>query len=297
MPRLAWHLDQPLFDAAAVPNMLIHKHIGSSMKVAINGSGGDEIFAGYGRYLPLAIEANYLRLPRLLRKYLERAIYKVSPLTAFRLRRAEKFLKRPGEYLRDHTGHFHEAMRRLIDNQMSILPAAQQSAYERSSGSHQTRLLAADLQTYLTDDLMTLVDRTSMAMGVEGRVPFLDHPLVEFALAVPAQLRTAGCQQKALQRRIASDFLPEKILKGRKQGFVSPVPNWLRTGLEIPAEYLLTSRRTLDRGWWTKHGITKLFANVDRYGYQIYTLVMLELCVRLHVENQPISSLSEMARG
>ena len=135
-----------------------------------------------------------------------------------------------------------------------------------------------------------------MAMGVEGRVPFLDHPLVEFALAVPSKLRTAGGRQKALQRRIASQFLPEKIVEGRKQGFVSPVPNWWRSGLEVPAECLLSSRRTLERGWWTKNGVTKLFSNVDLYGYQIYTLVMLELCVRLHVEKQPISSLSEMSR-
>ena len=136
-----------------------------------------------------------------------------------------------------------------------------------------------------------------MAMGVEGRVPFLDHPLVEFALAVPPALRTAGCRQKALQRRIASHFLPEKILEGRKQGFVSPVPNWLRSGLEVPAERLLSSRRALERGWWTKNGIAKLFSNLDRYGYQIYTLVMLELCVRLHVEKQSISSFSEMSHG
>ena len=297
LPYLAWHLDQPLFDAAAVPNMLIHKHLGQSMKVALNGSGGDEIFAGYGRYLPLAIETNYLRFPRVLRKSLETGIHGFSPITAFRLQRADKFLTRPGEYLRDHTGHFHEPMRRLIGNQMSILPSAQQHAYERSCGPHQTRLLAADLATYLTDDLMTLLDRTSMSMGVEGRVPFLDHPLVEFALAVPPEIRTAGFRQKALQRRIASQFLPETILEGKKQGFVSPVPNWFRSGLEIPAKSMLTSRRTLDRGWWTKNGITKLFSNLDRYGYQIYTLLMLELCVRLHVEKQPISSLSEMARG
>ena len=296
LPRLAWYFDQPLFDAAAVPNMLIHKHLGNSMKVALNGSGGDEIFAGYGRYIPLAIEANYLRFPKAFREFLEMGIHRVSPITAFRLRRAEKFFTRPGEYLHEHTGHFNEPMRHIIGNKMPIFPAAQQYAYERSYGSHQTRLLTADLQTYLADDLMTLVDRTSMAMGVEGRVPFLDHPLVEFALAVPSKLRTAGGRQKALQRRIASQFLPEKIVEGRKQGFVSPVPNWWRSGLEVPAECLLSSRRTLERGWWTKNGVTKLFSNVDLYGYQIYTLVMLELCVRLHVEKQPISSLSEMSR-
>ena len=148
-------------------------------------------------------------------------------------------------------------------------------------------MLCADLETYLPDDLLTLLDRTSMAVGVEGRVPLLDHRLVEAALAVPPAIRTAGGRAKALERRIAARFLPEALLHAPKQGFASPVPAWLRAGLGPVARRLLTRPATLDRGWWTAAGIDRLLADPDRHGFRIYSLVMLELAVRLHVEDPP----------
>ena len=156
-------------------------------------------------------------------------------------------------------------------------------------------MLTADLKTYLPDDLMHLLDRTSMAVGIEGRVPFLDHLLVEAALGVPPEIRTKNMIQKALLREIAKNILPENVVRAPKQGFTSPVPNWWRNGLGPAAEALLSRRETLDRGWWTRDGIGALFSDLDQYGYQIYTLVMLELCIRLFIEKQPRGTLSEMA--
>ena len=297
LPRLAWQLDQPLFDAAAVPNYLIQKELRKTVKVSINGSGGDELFAGYNRYFPLKIEQQYTSLPSKVRECLEWIIEPLSPMTTFRLRRAEKYFDRPGEYLTDHTGHFPAPMRKFIGNKMASGESAQQKAYELASGSHQTRMLTADLQTYLVDDLMALIDRTSMGVGVEARVPFLDHIFIETALGVPEQLRTEGFNQKALQRRIARRFLPKTVVEAPKTGFISPVPSWWRGSLGISAMNLLTRPKTLERGWWSTRGISLLFSDLEQYGFQIYTLVMLELCIRLFVEKQPISKLSEMARA
>ena len=115
------------------------------------------------------------------------------------------------------------------------------------------------------------------------------------ALGVSPQRRTKNRRQKAFQRQLARHFLPDQIVKAPKQGFTSPVPNWWRDGLGPAVEILLTRRETLERGWWTRVGIRTLMSDLDRYGYQIYTLVMLELCVRLFVERQPRGTLSEMA--
>jgi asparagine synthase (glutamine-hydrolysing) len=156
-----------------------------------------------------------------------------------------------------------------------------QSAFNTDA---QTATLAADIGSYLPDDLLTLLDRTTMAASVEGRVPFLDHRLVEAALSVSSDIRTPFGYQKGLQRSIAAKFLPEAVLNAPKQGFASPVTAWMKAGLSASAGRILKRPETLDRGWWTRAGIDALLADTDRHGFRIYTLLMLELSVRLMVE-------------
>ncbi|GAB6052602.1 asparagine synthase (glutamine-hydrolyzing) [Magnetospira thiophila] len=292
LPQLAWYGEEPLFDAALLPNYLIEKALSEHVTVALNGSGGDELFAGYGRYFPLSVEQRYLKLPGWLRR---RVIEPLAPaMTAFQLRRAEKYSSDRAAYLHDHISHFPAPMRALIGNGMVPPGAAQREAFERFDGPPQSAALAADLQTYLADDLMYLLDRTSMAVSVEGRVPFLDHRLVEAALAVSPEVRTPGGEQKALERRMAARYLPEALLRAPKQGFASPVPAWLEAGLAEPLRRLLTRPATLERGWWTKAGIERLLADPARHGFRVYSLAMLELAVRLHGEGDRIEDLADV---
>ena len=123
-----------------------------------------------------------------------------------------------------------------------------------------------------------------MAVSVEGRVPLLDHRLVEAALAVPAVLRTPHARQKGLLRQMAAEFLPRDVVKAPKQGFASPVGAWLQAGLGPLARGILTRKETLERGWWTVAGIDGLLERPDRHGARIYALLMLELAIRIHVE-------------
>ncbi len=303
LPRLAWHCEEPLNDAALLPNDLIESALGRHVKVALNGTGGDELFAGYGRYFLLPVEARYLRLPGWLRRgVIEPAVRAVAPMRAWQLARAAKFDSDRGGYIHDHSCHFPPPMRALIGNRMAPPPPAQQDAFAAFAGPPQTAALHADLVTYLPDDLLTLLDRTSMAASVEGRVPFLDHRLVEAALAVPPALRTPDGRQKGLERSMAARFLPEAVTATPKQGFASPVPAWLRAGLAPLARRLLTRPATLDRGWWTGAGIDRLLADPDRHGFRVYTLLMLELAVRVHVERRhqpapPTYGLDDLAEA
>lgn len=282
---LAWHADEPLADASLLPNYLVHALLGKEVRVVLNGTGGDELFAGYMRYFPQAVESRYLKLPRFLRRGLvEPLVGRVSPMNAWRLARAEKFTGDPGGYLHDHTTYFPPPLRRLLGNDMETPVAAQRRLFPTAAHDLQTGMLSADIQTYLREDLLCLLDRTSMAHSVEGRVPFLDHNLVGLALSLPAAIRTPGGLQKGLERRMAEAFLPEGVLNAPKRGFASPVGAWLKGDFARTARRLLTAPRALDRGWWTRDGIERLFADTATHGHRLYALAMLEATVRLHAE-------------
>ena len=286
LPQLAWYADEPINDPALLPNYLIERELGRHLKVALNGTGGDELFAGYGRYFQASVEQQFLRIPRPLRRlFTGTAAQRVAPNIAWKLGRAEKFAGNRGAYLHDHTTQFPQPIRALIGNRMSRPVDAQSSYFAQFDGPPQSAALAADLGTYLPEDLLLLLDRTTMAAGVEGRVPFLDHRLVELALAVPPDIRTPDNQQKALERDIAAPYLPDEILRAPKQGFASPVPAWMQAGLAPLARQILTRHETLDRGWWTADGIDQLLAQPLRHGFRVYSLLMLELAIRVHVED------------
>ncbi len=284
LPRLAWYAEEPLNDAALLPNFLIEEKLARHVTVALNGTGGDELFAGYGRYFRLPVETLYTALPRFIRRLAEPAVGAFSPMTAWQLGRAAKFGGNRGEYLHDHSTHFPPPLRALIGNTQALPAAAQAGFFSDFPGGAQAGALYADINTYLPEDLLTLLDRTTMAVSVEGRVPFLDYRLVEAALAVPEKLRTPGGRRKGLERAMAARFLPQPVLDAPKQGFASPVPAWLEAGLAPLARDLLTRKESLERGWWTADGIDRLLARPDRHGFRVYTLMMLELAVRLHVE-------------
>ncbi|MFA6019828.1 MAG: asparagine synthase (glutamine-hydrolyzing) [Rhodospirillales bacterium] len=300
LPRLAWHCDEPLADASLLPNQMIEDVLGQEIRVALNGTGGDELFAGYGRYFPLTVERRYLKLPAFLRHgAIEPLSSLIDPHLAFRLKRAQLFKDDPGAYLWAHGTQFPPHFLRLIGHRGSLPQPAQTAFAAEWEGDAQARLLWADINTYLPEDLLLLLDRTSMAASVEGRVPFLDHRLVEMALSLPEGIRAPNGRQKGLERAMAEDFLPASVLNAPKQGFASPVPKWMSGRLGGLALKLLTRPRSLERGWWTKAGIERLCAEPSRHAFRIYQLLMLELAVRLHVEapslQAPYEGMEEMS--
>jgi len=262
---------------------LIERALGEHVTVALNGTGGDEMFAGYGRYFQLPVEQRYLNIPAAIRRGMIEPMAKVvAPMRAWQLSRAEMFATDRGRYLHAHSTQFPGPIRDLIGNRMTPPDGAQTGIYKDIRGSFaddQSAALATDMDTYLVDDLLLLLDRTSMAAGIEGRVPLLDHRLVEAALAVPPEIRTPGGRQKGLQRAMATKLLPESVASAPKHGFVSPVPSWMTGRLGDLARDALTRPQAMERGWWTQNGINRLLADPARHGYRLYALLALELAI------------------
>ncbi len=303
LPDVVWHLGEPLNDAALIPNYIVENCISKHVKVALNGCGGDELFAGYGRYSQLSVEKKYLWCPKSLRKKIIEPIIGVfSPSIAWKLKRAEKFFLDGGGYLHDHSTQFPADLRSMIGNKEQSINAKQSQFFDEFSGDRETAALYADFNTYLTDDLLTLLDRTSMAFGVEGRVPFLDQEFVRMAFSVPADIRNMGFINKGLERTIAQNLLPSQIINAPKQGFLSPMRAWMDGKFLNTVKTILTRPECLARGWWTHSGILKLVRKPKLYGFQIYTLLILELVATIFVDlkcfnSPPGISLKELEKN
>lgn len=295
LPRLLWHLEEPLNDASLLPNFLIEETLGQHLRVALNGTGGDELFAGYNRYFQLPIEKAYLRIPSFFRdSFIEPLIEQFDPMVTWRLKRAAKFDTHRGTYLFEHSAHFPPPVLNALNGTTWNDVSAQQHFYQLSGHNGQVGGLIAELNTYLPEDLLLLLDRTSMAVSVEGRVPFLDRRFVEAALAVPPELRTPQDTPKGLQRQMCAKFLPDEVLNAPKQGFASPVPAWVKGPFGVQAKRLLLSPAALNRGWWSRSGVLSLFADPERHAFRIYSLVVLEVIVRVHIDrNKPTVMATE----
>ena len=248
--RLVWHHDGPFGDSSAVPTSLLSELTRSKVTVALNGDGGDEVFAGYLRLYGGAVSE---RLPRFVfgavsaavgllpepsdRKHPLRFLKRFAD--AGRLPLAERILRwngyfpNPAALLRPE-GLEWARSDRVVESYAAELRGAQSAL---------ARLLQLNWKTYLPDDLLVKMDRCSMAHGLEARSPFLDTAVVEFGAALPNRLRMKWGKGKLLLRRAMKDVLPASILARGKMGFGAPLGVWFRGDLQplvkerlLPAE-------------------------------------------------------------
>jgi asparagine synthase (glutamine-hydrolysing) len=304
LPTLAWHYDEPFADSSAVPTYYIARMTRRHVTVALNGDAGDENFGGYERYAALRLAAAVDRCPGApaVRGAL-RAGLALWPRTGRRgglLTRGRRFLeglseepaRRYGRWMAHFVGA--EKARLCTPEFLAAAGAADDldpllTAYRESRAPDPAdAAMAADIALYLPDDLLVKVDIATMANSLEARSPFLDHPLMEFAAAIPADLKIRGRATKLLLKRALRDLLPEAILQRSKRGFGVPIDHWLRGELRELARETLLSPQALERGYLRRGAVERL---LDEHGRgaanwhpQLWNLLMLELWHRTYVD-------------
>lgn len=233
LPKIAWHLDEPLADPACVPLYFLARRAREEVTVVLSGEGADELLGGYTIY------------QRMLQ--VERARAAGGPLTrvaaqllglvpAPRARRLARLLDQPLERAyRGVSRAFDDPARLRLCRASSVIAGAEAllaHAWRRSRGlTPLRRMLYLDTKVWLPDDLLIKADKMTMAHAVELRVPFLDHHLVEWAFSLPDRYKVRGGAGKWLLRRAVRDRVPRFVLERPKKGFGTPTAAWLRTGL------------------------------------------------------------------
>jgi asparagine synthase (glutamine-hydrolysing) len=245
--KLAWHFDEPFADSSAVPTYYVSKVAREHVTVALGGDGGDETFAGYRRYLFDYYE-NRLRgwVPSWMRRRVFGPLGRWYPplAAAPRVFRAKATLQslsrsplegyfnslsifRPDEKARLFTPEF----RRELGDYDSI--SVFEHHYNRAGTEDPlSRIQYVDIKTYLPDDILTKVDRASMAVSLEVRAPLLDHRLMESAARMPSSMKLRGRTGKYILKRSLESILPTQILYRPKQGFAIPLDRWFRNELK-----------------------------------------------------------------
>jgi asparagine synthase (glutamine-hydrolysing) len=247
LPKLLWHLDEPLADATIIPTYLLSQATRRRVTVALSGEGGDELFAGYTQYQGMQLNRYLGLLPRALRRGLAALAAHLphfgSPRLGYLAHRLERVAASSlfplfEGYTRKVAGFTPEQQQRLFSpdfqRQSAEFPQLEEMwaiprTYPELDPIAQANL--ADLTVYLPHDLLVKADRMSMACSLEVRVPFLDHTLVEFALSMPMKLKLNGFRTKHALRRSLAPWLPAEILERRKRGFNPPLEFWLQAHL------------------------------------------------------------------
>ena len=301
MPKLARHYGEPFADSSAIPSFYLAELAGEHVTVALNGDGGDESFAGYLRYTNREdMVGRLLWLPLAVRRLappLGRAIGATGTTLSRRVEQAARILGMPTHeryaarmllfdcFARERLFNpdFAETVRDTTPEEFLT------TAWARSTASNDIeRMLDTDVQTYLPGELLVKMDIATMAYSVEARSPFLDHELMEFAAALPPNLKLFRNAGKRLLKRALKPWLPDEILERRKMGFGVPLATWFRTDLrELPREVLLDPK-SIDRGYFRAREIELLIDEHQdgraNHASRIWALLQLELWHREVVE-------------
>jgi asparagine synthase (glutamine-hydrolysing) len=246
------HVGQPFGDSSILPSTLVSRLASESVKVAVSGDGGDELFCGYQRYLGRALLRWYLRVPPPLRRAAEAAIRALPEPMAHHsrslLKKAHLFVDL-GARLRAETPYVAPVMYNGEDF-AALAPDlvgrghAPPSIPEECGADDIWRMMTADALVYLPQDLMVKVDRASMSCSLESRAPFLDRDLVELAFSLPRSFHMRRLRGKRMLREGFGSLLPDVVWNRRKQGFGVPIHRWFREELGADLEARLSEVHT-----------------------------------------------------
>lgn len=303
LPMLVRHLGEPFADSSIVPSYHVARITRQHVTVALNGDGGDELFAGYDRYKAALLARWADRAPALTRLAARAARSAPEatwlPRTALRARRFLAALHEPPDRRQLRwMGYFTGPMRAGIAGDR-LPPTGDREAIvrlrqvaERSRATDAAELfMACDILMALPGDLLVKMDIATMAASLEARSPLLDHELAEFVAALPVRYKVSPFRSKVILRRAMRGILPAEILDRGKMGFTAPVGAWLRGPLQPLFRDLVLSGRAEARGHIRRAGAEAIFeehlsGRADRTPH-LWSLLMLELWFREVVEATP----------
>jgi len=304
LPKIIWHLDEPLADPAAINTYLICEQAQArGIPVLLNGMGGDEIFAGYRKQLACLKADIYQNLiPASLRNFIENTIVKLHVASKTKGYRRIRWVKRFLSFaslpqyerflvsdLSFNKSTFESLFKEKVRYEDSYFYKSQIKNFENPELSYLTKMCLNDTKTFLPGHNLLYSDKSSMAASVETRPPLIDHRIIEFMFTLPTKYRIKHNKQKYLLKEVAKKYLPKEIVNRPKAPFGSPLRSWLRGSLSEMVDDLLSESSINRRGFYNA-AIVRDMIEKDRSGAEdnahfIWILLNNELWFRTFFEN------------
>jgi len=299
IPRLPYIWDEPFSDSSQIPTLLVSELARKHVTVSLSGDGGDELFCGYQRYtkggkiwqtlslfpVPLrqAVAALMKVLPGVPLEYLCALLPKSLQIPHLADR-----LPKLAEVMNEKTveSYYHRLISHCKNPDQLVLGATEpQTIFGHPEQlpkftDFRETMMYLDSMTYLPDDILTKVDRASMAVSLEARVPLLDHRVVEFSWKVPMSLKYKDGKGKWLLREVLYRYVPRELMERPKMGFGVPIDEWLRGPLRDWAEELLDEKRLREEGFFDSTPIRKMWqehvTGKRRWHYYLWDVLMFQ---------------------
>jgi asparagine synthase (glutamine-hydrolysing) len=299
IPSLPRIYDEPFSDSSQIPTILVSRLAREHVTVALSGDGGDEVFGGYTRHIWSETVSHLLKnVPSFVRKCAASVIRTISPEhwdflfqtcgpalpSTWRQRMPGYKLHKLAHILESHDVHtLYERLscHRLDSGLMlsdTVAPGSPDRHWPLNNATEEMMYL--DAVRYLPDDILVKLDRATMSVGLEGRAPFLDHRIAEFAWRLPLKMRIRERQGKWILRQVLHRYVPQALVDRPKSGFGIPLATWLRGQLRDWAESLLDETRLRQGGYFDPSVITKMWrehlASRMNWEYQLWDVLMFQ---------------------
>ena len=295
IPKLASLYDEPFADPSQIPTYIVSKLAATEVNVALSGDGGDELFGGYNRYISAPqIHRAFDFIPHVIRSSVAKSfdslpihIWQVIG-RIFRVNQAPDKVKKVLSILQSKdldvvyarlTSHWFEE-NELVLNADSDYSLNNDWMGEGSVFEPEDKMMYQDMTNYLLGDILVKLDRASMGVSLESRVPFLDFGVIEYACRLPLDMKIRDSKGKWPLRRILEDYLPKKLFDNPKMGFGVPIHQWLRGSLRDWAESLLNESRLRDEGIFNVGMVRKKWldhlACKGNYQYELWNVLMFQ---------------------
>lgn len=312
LPQLVWHLDEPS-DPLSVCSFLIAGMAREHVKVVLGGDGGDELFGGYDRYYGNLYASYYAMLPTSIRKFLIGPILDSMPDGQWYKSRSHQlkwlhklsFMTGSERYAKSLVYFYFDAFHKasLYGPEMRAnsscfdAGASIRDPFDRvQTASSIDKMLYADGQVRLPDHSVMILDRMTMAHGLEARSPFMDHKIVEFSAQLPVRMKVRGRSLRYIQTRLAARYLPPEILNRPKQGFSSALPYLLRGEYSVLFSLFLHNSHLAQDGILMQPAIDQLLVEHHSgqfdHGNRLSLLLNSEVWYRMFIEGESVNDLT-----
>jgi len=303
LPKIIWHYDEPHGEPTSVLVYLLCQFTSKRVKVAVGGTGGDEIFYGYPKHSGIRLYQYYHLIPKVVRKLLVEKVIAQWPESTKGNRfakRAKRFIAGvdlpPEEAYISWVSLLQRDIRHEILAQNTVREASDPSGeaflhkylVQSTQESMLDNIAELDISGYLPEYQLAYMDRMSMAHSLEVRAPFCDYKLIEYVTSLPSSFRLKGTRSKHILKEVAKKWLPRNIVERKKVGFDSPIGQWFKTDLRGFIKKFLSEEQIAQTGLLNPEGVKNIInehlSGKKDYSLQLWSLIALEAWHRMYID-------------